>query len=85
MTPWIIATALGVAVCAALWHFLPRHGDPRRTLAQLAILGLYRWARWWQAIAVGCDRGYLEYREEMRSPICSVNERDGAAVEEMLR
>ncbi len=63
--------ALGSLAAFALlvWRVLPRRGDPRRTLAQLLIVALYRWARWWSCLAVGADRGYLAYRMEMRCTV----------------
>jgi hypothetical protein len=62
-----VALAGGALVgIVALWYILPRRRDPRRTLTQLVIVAMYRWARWWHSLAVGVDRGYLAYRVELR-------------------
>jgi hypothetical protein len=46
MTRSILCGLASLAVFALLiWHVLPRHGEPRRTLLQVLIVALYRWAR----------------------------------------
>ena len=47
-----------------------RRGEPRRTPGQLAVRGLYWWARFWSCVAVAADQAVLHFHlHRQQTPI----------------